>query len=340
MLETGVRLDRVSSYRLWVVACAVAETIGMTAAAGAARAADGLAGAAALSVVVAGGLVEGTALGVAQSTVLARVFPRLSRARYLAATVIVAGLGWAAASAPSALGGGGDAEQPPVLLVVAGAVALGLVMGAVLGAAQAAALRGVVRHPGRWVVASTAAWPLAMALIFLGATLPDAGWSTSAVLLTGAVTGAVAGTALGLVSGVFLPTLSGLSASSHAVLALLESPRGETMGRSLVGLAVTGTVSGRTYRLPVQYARTGAGLVVLPGDPDHKTWWHNVRPTLTPVEVLRDGTWVPASARLLRPGDPGYAVALTAYLDRWPRTEITADQPLVLVRPGVATLAS
>ena len=67
MLETGARLDRASSYRLWVAACAAAETVGMTAAAGAARVADGLPTSAALSVVVAGGLVEGTALGVAQA---------------------------------------------------------------------------------------------------------------------------------------------------------------------------------------------------------------------------------------------------------------------------------
>ena len=103
MLETDVRLDRASPYRSWVVACAAAETVGMTAAAGAARVSDGLVGWSALGVVLAGGLVEGTALGVAQSTVLARVAPALVRARYLAATVIVAGLGWAAASAPSAL---------------------------------------------------------------------------------------------------------------------------------------------------------------------------------------------------------------------------------------------
>lgn len=312
----------------------------MTAAAGASRVSDGLTGPAALSVVVAGGLVEGTALGIAQASALAPVAPTLARARYLAATVIVAGLGWAAASAPSVLGGGGDAEQPSVLLVVSGAIALGLVMGAVLGAAQAAALRGAVRHPWRWVVANTAAWPLAMALIFIGATLPDADWSTATVLLTGAVTGAVAGTALGLVSGLFLPSLSGASASSRAVLALLASPRPTGVQRNLIGLGVRGKVSGRQYRFPVQYAVASAGLVVVPGHPERKTWWHNVEGSLTPVEILREGDWGPASARLLVPGDPGYDAALGAYVRRWPRTSITSDQPLVLVRPGLAAIAS
>lgn len=312
----------------------------MTAAAGASRVSDGLVGPVALGVVVAGGLVEGTALGVAQGGVLARMFPALARARYLAATVIVAGLGWAAASAPSALGGGGDAEQPPVLLVVSGAVALGLVMGAVLGAAQATTLRGAVRHPGRWVVANTAAWPLAMVLVFLGATLPDAGWTTPGVLLTGALTGVVAGTVLGLVSGLFLPSLSGASASSRAVLALLATSRPSGVQRNLLGLCVRGRISGRQYRFPVQYAVASAGLVVVPGHPERKTWWHNVDGTLTPVEVLREGDWGPASARVLVPGDPGYDAALGAYLRRWPRTPMAPDQPLVLVRPGVAAIAS
>ncbi|MCB0895910.1 MAG: hypothetical protein KDB43_11140 [Nocardioidaceae bacterium] len=340
MLETGARLDRASPYLSWVAACAAAETVGMTAAAGASRVSDGLVGPVALGVVVAGGLVEGTALGVAQGGVLARMFPALARARYLAATVIVAGLGWAAASAPSALGGGGDAEQPPVLLVVSGAVALGLVMGAVLGAAQATTLRGAVRHPGRWVVANTAAWPLAMVLVFLGATLPDAGWTTPGVLLTGALTGVVAGTVLGLVSGLFLPSLSGASASSRAVLALLATSRPSGVQRNLLGLGVRGRISGRQYRFPVQYAVASAGLVVVPGHPERKTWWHNVDGTLTPVEVLREGDWGPASARVLVPGDPGYDAALGAYLRRWPRTPMAPDQPLVLVRPGVAAIAS
>ena len=183
MLETDVRPDRATPYRRWIAACAAAEAVGMTAAAGAAVLADGLSGPPALGVVVAGGLVEGTALGFAQGAVLARVAPALSRVRYLVATVVVAGLGWAAASAPFVTGDGGDAEQPPVLLVVLGALGLGLVLGAVLGAAQALSLRGVVRHPRRWVTANAAAWPLAMVLIFVGAMSPGTGWPAGSVIV-------------------------------------------------------------------------------------------------------------------------------------------------------------
>ncbi|MBZ5737474.1 hypothetical protein [Nocardioides mangrovi] len=333
MLETTVRSERATPYRSWVVACAMAETVGMTAAAGAAVLADGMAAAAALAVVVAGGLVEGVALGVAQGAVLGRIAPGLSRARYLAVTVLVAGLGWAAASAPSAVGGG-EAEQPPMLLVVLGAAALGLVLGPVLGAAQATALRGVVRHPRRWTVANAAAWPVVMAVIFVGATAPDASWPTWTVLATGTATGVVAGGVLGGLTAPFLPSLSGPSVSSRWMLRRLASRHPAGLQGSLVGLAVRGRTSGRTFRFPVQYALAPGGLVLVPGRPERKTWWRNLDRVATSVEVLREGVWAPATARLVEPGDVDYAGALAAYVERWPDASVTEGQPLVLLRVG------
>jgi hypothetical protein len=219
VLATRTRADAATPYRAWgagwVSACAIAEAIGMTAAAGAARSADGLGVVAGLSVIVAGGLVEGSALGWAQSHVLARIAPALDRSRYVLATVAVAGLGWAAASAPAVLGGGSDDTQPPLALVLLGAAGLGLAMGPVLGAAQAAALRGAVAHPWRWVLANTTAWPVAMVVIFLGATAPEASWPVWSVLVLGTVTGGVAGGLLGVVSGWFLPSLTGAAGGNR-----------------------------------------------------------------------------------------------------------------------------
>src|SRR6476661_3140129 len=118
----------------------------MTASAGAARAGQALTDrpgplggtAVALAVVVAGGLVEGVALGAAQAWPLGRWLTSLRRGRYVLATVLVAGRD-----------DGGAA--PPLGLVLLGAAGLGLVMGPVLGSAQAAALRGAAPHPWRWV---------------------------------------------------------------------------------------------------------------------------------------------------------------------------------------------
>ena len=166
-----------------MVACAAAEAIGMTAAAGAARSATELtdhgvthATAWGLLVIVLGGLVEGTALGWLQAWALATILGPTGRRRWLLVTVLVAGLGWSAASLPAVLGGDEAGGQPPLPLVLLGAAALGGVMGAFLGAAQASTLRHRVRHPVRWVTGSTAGWVVAMPIIFLGATTVPASW--------------------------------------------------------------------------------------------------------------------------------------------------------------------
>jgi hypothetical protein len=189
----------------WVAACALAETIGLGAAAAAARGGEGLDPRAALGLVVAGGLVEGTALGLAQSRVLAGRLPGLRRRAYTGFTVLVAGLGRAAASAGPVLSGDDSGSPPPLVLVLQGGAGIGLVMGPVLGGAQALALRGSVQAPSRWVLANTLAWPPVMVVIFLGAGTPPESWSTASVGAFGALTGAVAGTVLGLVTRPLLP---------------------------------------------------------------------------------------------------------------------------------------
>jgi hypothetical protein len=201
----------------WTILCASAEAIGMAAASSAAKVSQALVGepgngresAIALSLVVAGGLVEGIALGTLQAAGLGRLLPGLNRRRWLLVTAAVAGLGWAAASAPAVLTADSGGAAPPLLLILGGALGLGAAMGAVLGAAQASVLRGQVRHPWRWVGANMAAWAPAMAVIFAGATAPGADWPGPTVVALGAVTGLLAGTVLGLVSGWFLPTLDG-----------------------------------------------------------------------------------------------------------------------------------
>ena len=66
--------------------------------------------------------------------------------------------------------------QPPLLLVLLGAAALGGVMGAVLGAAQASSPEAPGASPWRWIAGSTAGWTVAMPVIFLGATTVPASW--------------------------------------------------------------------------------------------------------------------------------------------------------------------
>ena len=203
-------------YRSWIVACTVAEAVGMTAAAGASRAATtlterGVAHATswAVLVVVLGGLVEGTALGWLQAKALRDVLGPSGRRRWLLATVAVAGLGWGAGSAPAALSGeGAGGDQAPMLLIVVGAAALGAGMGALLGAAQAWALRDRVPRPWGWTGGSVGGWTAAMPVIFVGASSVGATWPWWVVIPVGTVTGLLAGAVLGSVSGVFLDRMT------------------------------------------------------------------------------------------------------------------------------------
>jgi len=337
------------SYGRWILACAVAETVGMTASAVAARLGqhavdDGGSGARwlALAVVVAGGLVEGTALGVLQSSVLSSRWRRLSRARFTLVTVLVAGVGWALASAPGVLAGDDEGTTaPPLAVVLLGAFGIGLAMGPVLGTAQALALRHVVAHPWRWVAANAAAWPLAMTVIFVGASTAGADWSLPVLALYGAATGALAGAALGAVSALWIGSLDGQPLANRTALALIAGRR-LGLHRRLVGLGVTGRRSGKVTRFPVQYAEHGTELVVVPGHPEHKAWWHNLTDGETPMWVL-DGTgWHSATGRVLRAGDDGHAAALSAYRRRWTRFDADSDQPVVvlqLVGPGIPAVS-
>ena len=199
----------------WLTACLAAETIGMTASAAAARlSTNALEGTAttgdhvrAWLLVIGGGLVEGTALGLLQARALDTWLPRKGRRRWAVVTLCAAGLGWAAASAPSAFASdsASSGSEPPAAVMLLGAAGLGIVMGAVLGGAQASVLRPYVRHPGRWVTANVTGWAVAMPVIFIGAMSPGESWPTVAVAGLGAVTGAAAGTVLGAVTGAFLP---------------------------------------------------------------------------------------------------------------------------------------
>lgn len=194
--------------RSWVTACVAAETVGIVAAAVAARSADRLVSstAAGYALVVLGGLVEGTALGVLQARALPAGTSRRARTGWAVATLLVAGLGWAAGSAPATLGSEGPDGSaageagPPLLLVLAGAALLGAVLGAVLGLAQGVAARLPRPAVRRWVLASTAGWTAAMPVVFVGASSVGADWSWPALVASGAATGAVAGVVLGLLT--------------------------------------------------------------------------------------------------------------------------------------------
>ncbi len=325
----------------WIGLCAAAEAVGMLAASGAAKAGQSWLGeptgarevAAVLTLAVAGGLVEGAALGLAQATGLGGWLPGPARRTWVAVTVLVAGLGWAAGSVPGALAGGspdGSDGAPPWPWLLAGAAALGLSMGGLLGGAQARVLRGRVRHPWRWVTASMLGWTPAMAVIFAGASTPGADWGVLPVLALGATTGVLAGALLGAVTGWFAPSLSGPAARDRIVATVLGSRLRIMLPVNLVVLRVVGTVSGRPFEFPVGAAPVRGGLVVLPGRADTKRWWRNLVDPAA-VEVRSGRTWSAATGVVLPVDDASYHEALNAYLLHFPRVAVPAGSPLVLL---------
>ena len=206
----------------------------MTAAAGAARFSDHLlidrvplTVALAVGAIVAAGLVEGTALGFAQALTLRRALPRLRVRWYVAATVLVAGLGWAAGSVPSILSARATVESsaaadsgPAWWLMLLGGAGLGLAMGVLLGIGQALALRREARKPWRWVTANAIAWTPAMAVLMLGASLPGESWGIPLVVAWAAVVGGLAGGILGLVLSLRVGSLGGAAPTGPVTVGL------------------------------------------------------------------------------------------------------------------------
>jgi hypothetical protein len=58
---------------------------------------------------------------------------------------------------------------------------------------------------------------------------------------------------------------------------LLRSPLHPVLSRSLGILSYQGRKTGRWRSLPCMYARDGQDLYVVPGQPERKVWWRNLR---------------------------------------------------------------
>lgn len=117
---------------------------------------------------------------------------------------------------------------------------------------------------------------------------------------------------------------------NRVVLAVLASPARRLLPSSLVGLRVTGLRSSRVLTFPVMAAPLGDRLVVYPGHPERKRWWHNIS-SATPVGLLAEGRWQRASATLLGADEAGHDEAAQAYLRRWPKVTAVRSHPLVVI---------
>lgn len=164
----------------------------------------------ALLVVLGSTVLEGTAVGLAQWSVLRSRLPRLSLTHWWLVTAIGAAVAWTAGMIPSTMMSLGSAEStaasaaPSDALMLALAALMGFVLGLVLALPQWWVLRRYVARAAWWLPANMLAWAAGMAVIFavVGAAVGDGPFTVGAavVLLAGlAVAGAVVGALHGAV---------------------------------------------------------------------------------------------------------------------------------------------
>ena len=101
------------------------------------------------------------------------------------------------------------------------------------------------------------------------------------------------------------------------VRGLLRSPLHPLASRSLMLLSYQGRKTGRWHSLPCMYARDGHDLYIIPGQPDRKVWWRNLRQP-TPVRLRLQGHELEGTAAAS--SDPeAVAAGLRHYLARYPK---------------------
>ena len=97
----------------------------------------------------------------------------------------------------------------------------------------------------------------------------------------------------------------------------LRSPMHPLLSRSLVILSYRGRKTGRWRSLPCMYARNGQELFIIPGQPDRKVWWRNLRRP-SPVRLRLRGRDLEGTATAST--DPeAIAAGLHRYLARYPK---------------------
>lgn len=206
----------------WIAACTAAELVGFGGAALWAWLAVSLFGSdsasraarlGVLALMVLAGVCEGALLGALQWLALRRWFATLPARSWIAATVAVAGLGWLLGMLPSTLiGGSGEAAalEPPLSVVLLGAVLFGGLAGALFGWAQWLVLRAHARPARRWIAANAAGWALGLPWSYLAGSLADVSRSPAWAVGCGVLAGALMGLSVALATAYALARLEPL----------------------------------------------------------------------------------------------------------------------------------
>jgi hypothetical protein len=104
------------------------------------------------------------------------------------------------------------------------------------------------------------------------------------------------------------------------------------LGRRLALIRYRGRRTGRSYELPVLYARDGTRIWILPAAPADKSWWRNLRGGAE-VDLVVAGREVHGHAVVLEGTRQPDEVAegLATYLRAFPRARLSTAAVLVRV---------
>lgn len=221
-------LPRGLFYRRWIAACTVGELIGIGVATAAGVTLNSIVGepqslgarVLVLVVFAAVGVAEGGALAALQWRVLRHRLLRLSAGEWVGVTVAVAVTGWIVGMTPSLFLSheSSTSGEPALATVLLLAAIAGGGAGLCFGAAQWFVLRRHAARASRWIWIHVPAWALAMAAIFLGASLPTAQWAWWWMALSGVAGGVLGGLLLGVVTGVVAQRLTPWVDEAHRSL--------------------------------------------------------------------------------------------------------------------------
>jgi deazaflavin-dependent oxidoreductase (nitroreductase family) len=100
---------------------------------------------------------------------------------------------------------------------------------------------------------------------------------------------------------------------------ILRSPIHKLMSDTLLVITCCGRKTGREYSLPVQYVQAGNTIYIVPGMPEKKTWWRNLKEAAL-VRLNLRGQAMAGQAVVLKPETDSKAIleGFGLYLRRFP----------------------
>ncbi len=203
-------------YRKWILACGLAEFIGIGIAAGFAVFSqlyvDGPAWwqrTMVLLLMIIAGSIEGTLVGYFQWRVLSLKFSKLAARRWIQLTIAAAVVAWLLGMLPSTLASGAETGSdasfdPQTWMMVLMGMGMGLVLGPLFGFFQWLELRRHAQKSHLWIWANLLGWMGGLAFIFLGASLPSLQTPIWGIILSAIAGGLTGGLTVGIITGWFL----------------------------------------------------------------------------------------------------------------------------------------